>query len=161
MTLASSMFGTPYFVFKVSRTQKWTNEWLNFIELICYTSSKGDSKLVQIKHLDGTSSFEPFLQIPRTVGSRGFASPTDAFAFDKHSGNLKIDEYFSKITILKITRQIDLVLRYLAHEWCNLSTFFKWNYNLKKNSSNWLGFALLSLKMLQFDELLIEEKNTK
>ena len=81
-----------------------------------YTSSKGDSKFVQIKHLDGTSSFEPFLQIPRTVGSRGFASPTDAFSLDKHSGNLKIDEYFSKITILKITRQIDLVLRYLANE---------------------------------------------
>ena len=31
---------------------------------------------------------------------------------------------------LKITRQIDLVLRYLANEWCNL-TSFKWNYNLK------------------------------
>ena len=43
--------------------------------------------------------------------------------------------------------------------------FFKVKLQFEKNSSNWLGFALLSLKMLQFDELLkeflIEEKNTK
>ena len=81
---------STHFVFKVSRTQKIC-EWVAYVYWTYLLHIfQGRFQVVSIKHLDGTSGFEFFLQIARTVGSRGFASPTDAFSLDKHSWNLKI-----------------------------------------------------------------------
>ena len=37
--------------------------------------------------------------------------------------NWQFDDFLKWICNLKITRQIDLILRYLANEWCNLMNF--------------------------------------
>ena len=39
--------------------------------------------------------------------------------------------------------------------------FFKWSYNLENNSSNWLGFVLLSIWMMRFDEFFKWTYNLK
>ena len=103
---------------------------------------------------------------------------------------LHFDEFFKWNYNLKITRQTDLVLRYLANDRCNLTNFASeftiWNQLVKltwfcaiklmndaiwrlfqvtlqfeNNSSNWLVFALCKLEMLQFDDFFKPNCNLK
>ena len=51
---------------------------------------------------------------------------------------MRFDEFFKWIYNMKITRQIDLVLRYFTNEWCDLT-----NFQVDLEFENWLVFPLI------------------